>query len=460
MKLRSYSGRRFFSSILSGAIILFGSCEKSSLTDAGEHVSGGSISSGNTFPSVNGVSGTAYFSQDFNSSTNYLDYKGSGSNKITEILCVGNTTVNATGNSLQFVKNGGTGTNRGGFTKTSLIDGPANFLKWSMDIAISNNSQSISSGFAFAVGEISNTQPAAPGNTSIHSRIFINPTATTGEFVVAGESKTSSAFSGSQKLIWYINNTGNSAGYLDPNGELNSVENDAYDLWLKPQNGPAVHVIDDDVALTATVRLSGFKLYNNPNFTATIDVDNMELVEEPVIVIPKIVNVASVPAFSVPYRTSLDLAQIDRWIEVTYDNGNKEMARLQWSSGAVKYNGYQAGTYPIVGNIIANAGTANPQKLGVQTTITVKSDIKIPNAFTPNNDGKNDTWLVPELKNYRNYSIEVYDRNGVLIFSTSNADEGWDGKNSKGQIVAGVYNYVIKVPDISFEKRAGLTVIK
>lgn len=61
----------------------------------------------------------------------------------------------------------------------------------------------------------------------------------------------------------------------------------------------------------------------------------------------------------------------------------------------------------------------------------------IPNAFTPDNDGRNDIFL--PYVNYVDptaYSLRIYDRMGRLVFSTSDPTEGWNGEGLQGGIYA------------------------
>lgn len=78
--------------------------------------------------------------------------------------------------------------------------------------------------------------------------------------------------------------------------------------------------------------------------------------------------------------------------------------------------------------------------------ITVVEDVTfyIPNAFTPNGDGNND-YFMPKAVGVKKYRMDIFDRWGELIFSTSDILTGWDGKHKKGGdlVQQGVYVYKI-----------------
>ena len=76
---------------------------------------------------------------------------------------------------------------------------------------------------------------------------------------------------------------------------------------------------------------------------------------------------------------------------------------------------------------------------------------ELPNIFTPNGDGIND--LVTPLPGYRyvrDVDMKVYDRWGLLLYSTTNRDILWDGKNSSTKMMCpdGVYFYICIVNEI------------
>jgi gliding motility-associated-like protein len=78
--------------------------------------------------------------------------------------------------------------------------------------------------------------------------------------------------------------------------------------------------------------------------------------------------------------------------------------------------------------------------VGKQNITVYKKDcmngVYIPNAFTPNNDGKNDVFRALVFGNVLSFKLQVFDRAGQLIFETNNPNQGWDGTN-KGVIYPG-----------------------
>jgi gliding motility-associated-like protein len=73
----------------------------------------------------------------------------------------------------------------------------------------------------------------------------------------------------------------------------------------------------------------------------------------------------------------------------------------------------------------------------------------IPNAFTPNGDGKNDVFRIfgtpPE--NITKYDFRIFNRWGQKIFGTTNIEDGWDGKLNGQYCPAGVYVWELSYED-------------
>ncbi len=74
----------------------------------------------------------------------------------------------------------------------------------------------------------------------------------------------------------------------------------------------------------------------------------------------------------------------------------------------------------------------------------VGSDCYIPNSFTPNNDGVNDTWhpFFSAISS-ENYSLNIFDKNNTKLFSTSSKDAAWDGYFNGILMTADYYYYAV-----------------
>lgn len=81
-------------------------------------------------------------------------------------------------------------------------------------------------------------------------------------------------------------------------------------------------------------------------------------------------------------------------------------------------------------------------------TIVVRfcGELEIPNAFTPNEDGFNDTWNIEQLFVFENVTVDIFNRWGERVFHSSGytSDQFWDGTNEKGKkLPMDAYYYVI-----------------
>ena len=83
------------------------------------------------------------------------------------------------------------------------------------------------------------------------------------------------------------------------------------------------------------------------------------------------------------------------------------------------------------------------------TTVTINYDnccsVEVPNAFTPNHDGKNDVFRILYQGNMILKSFAIYDRFGQIMFQTTDKTHGWDGTFNGTLQDIGTYYYHIKV---------------
>jgi len=74
--------------------------------------------------------------------------------------------------------------------------------------------------------------------------------------------------------------------------------------------------------------------------------------------------------------------------------------------------------------------------------------IFIPNAFTPNNDMKNDRFRAYGTE-ISEFNMKIFDRWGELIFESDNITKGWDGKYKGELLPKGIYVYYIYFKDVT-----------
>jgi gliding motility-associated-like protein len=96
-------------------------------------------------------------------------------------------------------------------------------------------------------------------------------------------------------------------------------------------------------------------------------------------------------------------------------------------------------------------------------TITVISGnlvVAIPNSFTPNGDGFNDSF-VPNIKGVAELSFAIFNRWGSEIVTWNDLNGKWDGAINGSPSPEGVYFYVMKGKDLigsAVEKSGSITI--
>lgn len=108
---------------------------------------------------------------------------------------------------------------------------------------------------------------------------------------------------------------------------------------------------------------------------------------------------------------------------------------------------------PNIGNPIANPDETTTYTVTINSgsscqevidvTVTVIVDLRIPNVFTPNGDGVNDTWLINQLDQFPNSLVKVYNRWGSLVFESKGYITPWDGTYNGKKVPTGTYYYVV-----------------
>lgn len=107
---------------------------------------------------------------------------------------------------------------------------------------------------------------------------------------------------------------------------------------------------------------------------------------------------------------------------------------------------------------------------GCEDFLTIVKDerdpkVFIPNSFSPNDDGINDEFK-PVADCDVTYSMQIFNKWGTIVFSTTDINEGWDGNFGGGAVQNGKYSYVVfwsaTINDVVFEEniRGTLNIFK
>ncbi len=117
---------------------------------------------------------------------------------------------------------------------------------------------------------------------------------------------------------------------------------------------------------------------------------------------------------------------------------------FEWQDGSTDsvFTTAQAGTYSV---LVSNSCGSALSSVDLKEVIC---KIFIPSAFTPNNDRVNDVFRISGAAYVKDFSMQIFNRFGKVIYKTSNALQGWDGLFAGLQQPAGLYVYRVQFTNL------------
>ncbi|MCX6167654.1 MAG: gliding motility-associated C-terminal domain-containing protein [Sphingobacteriales bacterium] len=114
-----------------------------------------------------------------------------------------------------------------------------------------------------------------------------------------------------------------------------------------------------------------------------------------------------------------------------------------WSNGATTQSitVSTAGSYTV--RVTNATGCISTSSSAVSVSVT--GALNIPNTFTPNGDGVNDTWVIDQINQYPNCTVTVFNKMGNKVFESVGYTQPWQGKFKDNDLPFDVYYYVIDV---------------
>ena len=75
--------------------------------------------------------------------------------------------------------------------------------------------------------------------------------------------------------------------------------------------------------------------------------------------------------------------------------------------------------------------------------VKVFKNVVVPNAFSPNGDGVNDTWQIRGLSSYPDAVLQVFNRYGQQLYESKSYNTPWNGTYKGTVLPVGTYYYII-----------------
>ena len=148
-------------------------------------------------------------------------------------------------------------------------------------------------------------------------------------------------------------------------------------------------------------------------------------------------------------------------IIVTYTPGTPNLLTLSGTpidTGAFYYVVEFAGDCDVnslVGKILV-VSTFTP----IDSTLSDTSNIYVPNLFSPNGDGFNETWQIPALASFPDNEVTVINREGQIVFNQFDYNGTWDGTYYGKPLPEATYYYLINIEQGTKILRGPITILR
>jgi gliding motility-associated-like protein len=146
------------------------------------------------------------------------------------------------------------------------------------------------------------------------------------------------------------------------------------------------------------------------------------------------------PALEVPFINESQNASRFRW---RYGNGDTSTNDLPVHS----YTYFAEGQYTVW--LVADNAIGCPDSVAYEIIDVWGEEFFLPTAFTPNGDGNNDEYYIPN-GGFQTFEVQIFNRWGRLVYKSNDPNFRWNGRDAQGRSVPeGVY--VINVTGRSWE---------
>lgn len=209
--------------------------------------------------------------------------------------------------------------------------------------------------------------------------------------------------------------------------EISGATNQMYST-----NESGVYSVDIDLG---SCRVSASINLENTGFTSSINVPERNMIDEGETLTTTVITDAINPEFKWFLNESL----------INGENTNSYVAT-------------QTGSYKVL--ITQTSGCQSSSEFTFFVTEAFPSVPNIPNLISPNNDGINDTWVIPqEYVSGTNTKVVLMNSQGKIVFQTNDYLNNWPEEDISFKDVNPIYYYVITTENNTINK-GSITVVK
>lgn len=126
--------------------------------------------------------------------------------------------------------------------------------------------------------------------------------------------------------------------------------------------------------------------------------------------------------------------------EITLNAQHQNFSDYIWSNGATtpSISVSAPGTYWVRAAAECALGL---DSIFIATAEDCNQCLLFPNAFSPNDDGRNDIFKPSVFCDIAGYKLDIYNRFGQLVFTSNNPQNGWDGNYNGVRADIGIYYF-------------------
>lgn len=171
------------------------------------------------------------------------------------------------------------------------------------------------------------------------------------------------------------------------------------------------------------------------------------------------VNIETYPEIIVDFNVDpKSCKDIDDAAIQLFPEGGTEEFGYSWSNGkkTKDLKNLASGNY----SVTVTDGNYCEKMLDIHIPENNKECINIPSSFTPNGDGINDSWVLRNIDAYPDALVQVYRKDGRLIFEADGDYEPWDGRFENKDVPSGTYYYIVNLNNGDDPYKGSLTILR